>query len=109
IVVANRLLVPSRNLRSFRLVFTVDYRETEQRYNVRRDPLEDRLLVRARLVDQELADPDLAVAAHDVLERVHALPRVGQALLAHVARPAVEGAPDLAGVAPDRRAALVED
>ena len=68
-----------------------------------------RELLGAGLVDDELVDPDLTVAADDLLEGADALPGVGEALLRHQARPAVEGAADLARIAADRGAMLVED
>ncbi len=77
--------------------------------HVRGDPLEDGEMLRPRRVDEELVDPGLAVAAHHVLEGTDARPRVGEPLLLHLGRPAVERPPDRPRIAADRRAVLVED
>src|SRR5579864_1709771 len=86
-----------------------DLRLTQLGNHVSRDPLKDRELLGARLIHDELVDPDRAVPANDVLERRHARPWIGQSLTRHLTRPPVKRPPDRLGIPSDRRALLVQN
>src|SRR5690349_7335099 len=72
-------------------------RQAEPRDHVGRDPLQHVQLVVAGVVQDELVDARLAVAADDVLERVGRGPRIA----AGPGHPVVQRAHDLARVAAD--------
>src|SRR5262249_5324056 len=73
------------------------------------DALQDRELVRAGRVHDELVDARLAVASDHFLEGGDARPGISEPLFLHLGRPAVERAPDSLGVPADRGAVFVED
>src|SRR5262249_40225870 len=76
--------------RGARPVLALGVAPAEARKDLRGHALQDRLLVGARLIDDELVDAGRAVAPDHVLEGAAALPWIGQALLRHLARPSIE-------------------